>query len=79
MGAIVPGSFAAGRLDFALKRQSRVKRRRNDLKLDVQPFGSMLRSRANQSTKFLIFGKVEDFVADFPPRVETRSNDVRMT
>ena len=34
---------------------------------------------ANQSTKFPIFGKVEDFVADFPPRVETRSNDVGMT
>ena len=31
------------------------------------------------STKFPIFGKVEDFVADFPPRVETRSNDVGMT
>ncbi|XXG88481.1 hypothetical protein AAC387_Pa12g0684 [Persea americana] len=38
-----------------------------------------LRSRANQSTKFPIFGKAEDFVADFLPRVETRSNDVGMT
>ena len=37
------------------------------------------RSHANQSTKFSIFGKAEDFVADFPPRVETRSNDVGMT
>ena len=33
---------------------------------------------ANQSTKFPIFGKPEDSVADFPPRVETRSNDVGM-
>ena len=37
------------------------------------------RSHANQSTKFPIFGKAEDFVADFPQRVETRSNDVGMT
>ncbi|KAJ8644074.1 hypothetical protein MRB53_005822 [Persea americana] len=34
---------------------------------------------ANQSTKFPIFGKAEDSVADFSPRVETRSNDVGMT
>ena len=34
---------------------------------------------ANQSTKFPIFGKAEDSVADFPPRVETGSNDVGMT
>ena len=39
--AMVPGSFAAGRLDFASERQNRVKRCRNDLKFDVQPFGSM--------------------------------------
>ncbi|XXG82997.1 hypothetical protein AAC387_Pa10g0863 [Persea americana] len=37
------------------------------------------RSRANQRTKFLTFGKAEDSGADFPPRVETRSNDVKMT
>ena len=42
------------------------------------PEENLSRSRANQSTKFPIFGKAEDFVADFPPRVETRSNDVRM-
>ena len=40
---------------------------------------NLSRSRANQGTKFPIFGKAEDFVADFPPRVETRSNDVGMT
>ena len=34
---------------------------------------------ANQSTKFPIFGKAEDSIADFPPRVETGSNDVGMT
>ena len=41
LGAMVPGSFAAGRLDFASEHQNRVKRCRNDLKFDVQPFGSM--------------------------------------
>ena len=35
LDAMVPGSFAAGRLDFASERQSRDKRRRNDLKFDV--------------------------------------------
>ena len=40
---------------------------------------NLSRSHANQSTKLPIFGKAEDFVADFPPRVETRSNDVGMT
>ena len=40
---------------------------------------NLSRSRVNQGTKFPIFGKSEDFVADFSPRVETRSNDVRMT
>ena len=40
---------------------------------------NLSRSHANQGTKFPIFGKAEDFVADFPPRVETRSNDVEMT
>ena len=37
---------------------------------------NLSRSRANQSTKFPIFGKNEDFVTDFRPRVETRSKDV---
>ena len=37
------------------------------------------KSHENHSTKFPIFGKAENFVADFPPRVETRSNDVGMT
>ena len=41
LGAMVPGSFAAGRLDFASEHQNLVKRCRNDLKFDVQPFGSM--------------------------------------
>ena len=40
---------------------------------------NLSRSHANQSTKFPIFGKAEDFVADSPPSVETRSNDVGMT
>ena len=40
---------------------------------------NLTRSRANQRTKFSIFGKAEDFVADFSPRVETRSNDIEMT
>ena len=40
---------------------------------------NLSRSCGNQSTKFPIFGKAEDSVADFPPRVETRSNDVGMT
>ncbi|XXG76968.1 hypothetical protein AAC387_Pa08g1219 [Persea americana] len=37
---------------------------------------NLSRSRANQGTKSSIFGKTEDFVADFPPRVETRSVDL---
>ena len=41
LDAMVPGSSAAGRLEFATERQSWVKRCRNDLKFDVQPFGSM--------------------------------------
>ena len=40
---------------------------------------NLSKDSANQSTKFPIFGKAEDFVADFLPRVETRSNDVGMT
>ena len=32
-----------------------------------------------RAQKLPIFGKAEDSIADFPPRVETRSNDVRMT
>ena len=40
---------------------------------------NLSKSRANQSTKFPIFGKAKDFVADFPLRIETRSNDVGMT
>ena len=43
------------------------------------PEENLSRSCANQSTKFPIFGKAEDFVADFPPRVKTRLNDVGMT
>ena len=41
LGAMVPGSSAAGRLDFVSEHQSRVKRCRNDQKSDVQPFGSI--------------------------------------
>ena len=40
---------------------------------------NLSKGSANQSTKFPIFGKAEDFVADFPQRVETWSNDVGMT
>ena len=40
---------------------------------------NLSRSRANQGTKFPIFGKAEGFVADFSPRVKTLSNDVGMT
>ena len=32
-----------------------------------------------RAQSFLFFGKAEDSVADFPPRVETGSNDVGMT
>ena len=32
-----------------------------------------------RAQSFLFFGKAEDFVADFPPRVETRPNNVGMT
>ena len=41
LDAMVPGNFAARRLDFASERQNWVKRCRNDLKFDMQPFGSM--------------------------------------
>ena len=40
---------------------------------------NLLKGCANKSTKFSIFGKAKDSVADFPPRVETMSNDVGMT
>ena len=41
LAAMVSGSFVAGRLDFVSERQSWVKCCQNDLKFDVQPFGSM--------------------------------------
>ena len=41
---MVPGSFAAERLVLASRHQTLVKRCRNDLKFDVEPFGCILRS-----------------------------------
>ncbi|XXG62825.1 hypothetical protein AAC387_Pa05g1129 [Persea americana] len=52
---MVPGSFTAGRLDFASEHQNRVKRCRFDLKFDMEPFGGILRPSIDSDRRFDVF------------------------
>ena len=56
---MVLGCFAADRLDFASEHQNRVKRCRNDLKFDVQPFGSMQKLLRVAASEVLAAGRLD--------------------
>ena len=50
--------LAARRLDFASEHQNRVKRCRNDLKFDIEPFGGILRPSIGSDRRFDVFDTV---------------------